>query len=130
MLQEANALVQNKQDEMILKHRYFGAPMTASRFLSLAERLGDDDMFSLDLTEDELEPILSAVKVPITLCFSAHDQYVDIERQKVFADKLVKMLKKTSPIVECEYFAGDHDLTEKQHYEKFVEYVCKFVASL
>lgn len=130
MLQEARALVQNGQQEAFLKYRYYDTPVTAARFLSFTERLGDDDMFSLDLTEDELGPIFSPVKVPIALCYSRQDQYVvDKEGQKAFADKLVKLLKKTAPVVECEYFIGNHGLEERQDYEKFVEYVCKFISS-
>ena len=131
MLQEAKTLVQNGRDESILQQRYFDARITASRFLSLSERLRDDDMFSLDLSEDELEPILSAVQVPIALCFSDQDEYVlDKEGQKIFAQRLVKVLEKRSSMVECEYFTGDHALSESQYYEKFVEYACIFVTSL
>lgn len=131
MIKEAKTLVQSGRSEHILQQRYFDAPITASRFLSLAERLGDDDIFSLDLTEDELTPKVSPVKVPIALCFSAQDEYVpDKERQKIFADKLVKVLKRTSSLVECEYFTGDHGLSEPQYYVKFIEYVCQFISSL
>jgi len=43
-------------------------------------------MFSVDLREDELEPILTPVRVPILLCFSEHDEYVpDKVGQKAFA---------------------------------------------
>ena len=54
-----------------------------SRLLSLAGRLTEDDMFSTDLTEEELDPILNSVKIPIQLCFSENDEYVpDISAQK------------------------------------------------
>ena len=60
-------------------------------------RLTDDDMFSTDLTESELDPILSSVKVPILLCFSENDEYVpDKAAQKELAQRMVNVLKRYS----------------------------------
>ena len=130
-LKEARELQQAGQAKTILNRRYFGAPITASRFLSLATHLGDDDMFSLDLTEEELTPILSPVRVPVALCFSAQDEYVpDLVGQRVFAERMVRVLKKTSPRVESLYFNGDHALNKAEDYRPFVEYVTKFVSRL
>ena len=130
-LQESRELQQAGQADTILKRRYFGAPITASRFLSLATRLGDDDMFSLDLTQEELTPILSPVRVPVALCFSAQDEYVpDLVGQRVFVERMVRVLKKTAPRVESVFFNGDHALSKAEDYGPFVEYVAKFVSKL
>ena len=97
------------------------------RLLSLTERLGDDDMFSTDLTAAELEPILQPVKIPIFLCFSEQDQYVpDIEAQKKFALTMVDVLKKHSPLVQCQYYTGDHGLSKLEYYGPLVKDVVKF----
>ena len=131
MLKEARQLQQAGRADDCLTQRYFDAPITASRFLSLATRLGSDDMFSLDLTEEELTPILSPVKVPIALCYCAQDEYVpNMEGQRVFVEKMVGLLKKSSPGVERVYFNGDHMLTRAEHYRPFVDFVTKFVSEL
>lgn len=101
------------------------------RLLSLTGRLTDDDMFSTDLTEEELDPILNSVKVPIQLCYSENDEYVpDMPAQKEFAKRMVKVLKKYSNRVECSYFAGNHGLSEKNFYEPFVKNVVRFLSTL
>ena len=56
----------------------FGPPdvITAYRFDSLTRRMADDDMFSSDLTENELREKLGHVNVPCLLAISADDEYV------------------------------------------------------
>ena len=98
--------------------------------LSLAGRLTEDEMFSTDLTEAELDPIMNCVKIPILLCFSEQDQYVpDHPAQKQFSERMVCVLKKYSSFVECKYYEGNHALSEPQHFKPFVEDVVKFVIS-
>lgn len=43
------------------------APVTARRFHALAARLGDDDMFSSDLTAPEMQKILGPLAAAPTL---------------------------------------------------------------
>lgn len=101
------------------------------RLLSLAGRLTEDDMFSTDLTEDELQPILQCVLIPILLCYSEQDQYVpDHAAQKEFAQRMTSVLKKYSNRVECKYYEGNHGLSEPQYFEPFVKDVVKFTSSL
>ncbi|KAG1677912.1 hypothetical protein FOA52_001330 [Chlamydomonas sp. UWO 241] len=52
-------------------------PITASRLLSLYQRRGDDDMFSSDLSDDELREMLSPLgATPCLLLQAGTDQYV------------------------------------------------------
>lgn len=96
----------------------------------MAGRLTEDDMFSTDLTEDELHPILQCVRIPILLCYSEQDEHVpDHEALKEFAQKMVRILKKYSNCVECKYYDGNHALSEPHHYEPFVKDVVEFVTS-
>ena len=129
MLQEAKKLIAEGKHTTLLSERLEDAPITAERFLSLTGRLTDDDMFSTDLTEAELQPILSSVKVPILLCFSADDQYVpDKTAQKDFAQRMVAVLRKSCQ-VECQYLPGEHGLAKPEHYQPFVNAVCQFLVS-
>ncbi len=131
-LEEARRLESEGKLSAILSETVDGAPITAERFLSLVGRLTDDDMFSTDLTSQELEPILSAVRVPVLLCFSAEDEFVpDKEAQKAFAERMVTTLKGSSqtPVVELKYLTGDHGLTKPEYYWPFIRAVCDFVSS-
>lgn len=88
-------------------------------------------MFSTDLTEAELDPILRCVHIPIHLCYSEQDEYVpDHQAQKEFAQKMISVLRKYTSCVQCKYYVGNHGLSKPQYFEPFVKDVVKFVASL
>jgi hypothetical protein len=56
-----------------------GAPITASRLLALYEKSGDDDCFSSDLSDRELEDILRPMGAsPCLVLLSGSDQYVPL----------------------------------------------------
>lgn len=127
MLAEAHQLEREGKVNHFLTKRHCDAPITAKRFLSLAGRLTPDDMFSVDLTDQELTPILSSVQVPALLVFSKEDEYVpDKEKQISFADRMVRVLKVTSPVVDLLYVPGaDHSLTTGS--QLFIERVTSFI---
>ncbi len=57
----------------------FGASPSAARWLSLAERGGDDDYFSSDLSDAELEGgfgVVGRSGVPVCVLFSGEDEFV------------------------------------------------------
>lgn len=131
MLEEAHRLKADGKLDSVLSEKFEGAVITARRYLSLAERLGEDDMFSIDLTKEEMKQIIPQVQVPIALCYSAEDEYVpDKEGQRQMATRLDDTLKLTSPKVYMKYFSGDHGLSKPEYYSPFVEYVCNFVSML
>lgn len=129
MLEEARRLRDEGREELFLQEDLYGAPVTARRFLSLAERLSDEDMFSVDLTEDELLPIFEHITIPISLCFSSGDEYVpDPRAQREMAARLVRVLEAgSSCLVKCTYYEGDHGLTLKTMHEQFVKDVVSFL---
>lgn len=128
MKKEAQLLAGQGRGACFLSERLYDAPITAERFLSLIGRLTPDDMFSVDLTEEELRPIFAVVKVPVLMCFSEEDEYVpDASQQRTVVGRMVTVLKKRGVPVECVYLPGDHGLTKKQFYQPFVEKVCDFI---
>ena len=130
MLEEACKLRAAGRPDALLSEKFEGAPITAYRYLSLAERLGDDDMFSVDLNTEELKSILPKVQVPIALCYSAEDECVpNMEGLRETAKRLRAILEETSPKVDVKYFSGDHGLSKPEYYLPFVEYVCHFVST-
>ena len=59
------------------------APITADRYLSLYERLGDDDMFSADLTDAEMSARLGHLGgVPALVLLSGADEFMPPEVDK------------------------------------------------
>jgi alpha-beta hydrolase superfamily lysophospholipase len=130
LLEEARRLRTGGSMDSLLSEKFEGAPITAYRYLSLAERLGDDDMFSVDLTMEELKRVIPKVPVPIALCYSAEDEYVpNMEGLRETAKRLSTILEETSPKVDVKYFSGDHGLSKPEYYIPFVEYVCHFVST-
>jgi len=60
LLSTAQALVAQGNGDVLLPKLHYGfVPMRASRYASLFGRLGPDDMFSSDLTDEQLEAYLS-----------------------------------------------------------------------
>jgi len=88
-----------------------GAPMTAYRYNSLVGRLGDDDMFSNDLTEAELAQALGHVQVPCLLAFSHDDEYVPANVDK---EALGRRIAAAMPRGRPVFLPGDHALYSEQ----------------
>ena len=128
MMAEAQELVYQGKHGQILSQKFDDvAPISAQRFLSLSGKLTPDDMFSVDLTVDELKPILEPVKVPILLCFSEEDEYVPNKVSQVkFANRMVSLLRTTSPSAQLVYIPkADHAISN--NYEIFIDHVITFV---
>ena len=130
LIDEAKLLDEVGRSDSLLQGMHCGAPITAKRYLSLAGRLTPDDMFSNDLTSDELVPILAPVKVPVLLCYSEQDEYVpDMVAQKASSQRIADTLVKlgNARIVERVYLTGDHGLSEEKDYTCFVDNVLDFI---
>lgn len=78
-LQLARERMEQGEEEAIMPREAdaCGAPMTAKRFLSLYDKGGDDDMFSSDLTDEELEERLGHLDdLPTLMVLSEKDEFV------------------------------------------------------
>ena len=128
MTNESSELVREGKGDHFLSDRLYDAPITADRYSSLIGRLTPDDMFSVDLREEELKGVLGAVKVPVLMCFSEEDEYVpNRAEQRAMTDRMVSVLTGQGVIVKCVFMPGDHGLTSKHYYQPFVEQVCGFI---
>lgn len=63
----------------------FGSPMTAYRFVSLADERGDDDYFSSYLTKEDLQKSFGVVTKPLLVLYGEKDEFVPgfVDRQKL-----------------------------------------------
>ncbi|XP_068660100.1 UPF0613 protein PB24D3.06c-like [Aristolochia californica] len=88
------------------------APITAYRYHSLCDCTGDDDMFSSDLTDDQLRLRLGHMSnTPCQVIFSMADEYVpEYVDKKALVDRLCKALGGAEK-VEIEW--GNHSLSNR-----------------
>lgn len=81
LLMTAKKMVDEGRGEELLGPRFselfFGSPICASRWVSLADTKGGDDFFSSDLGEEFLKKeTFGKVSVPLLILFSGSDEYV------------------------------------------------------
>ncbi|KAF4358894.1 hypothetical protein F8388_013698 [Cannabis sativa] len=88
------------------------APITAIRYHSLCSYMGDDDMFSSDLSDDQLRTRLGHMSnTPCQVIFSMADEYVpDYVDKKALVERLCKAMGGAEK-VEVEY--GNHSLSNR-----------------
>ncbi|XP_068663336.1 UPF0613 protein PB24D3.06c-like isoform X2 [Aristolochia californica] len=100
------------------------APITAYRYHSLCAYMGDDDMFSSDLTDDQLRLRLGHMSnTPCQVIFSMADEYVpEYVDKKALVDRLCKALGGAEK-VEVEW--GNHSLSNRV--EEAVQAIIDFV---
>ncbi|XP_023879905.2 UPF0613 protein PB24D3.06c [Quercus suber] len=89
-----------------------GSPITASRYHSLCAYMGDDDMFSSDLSDDQLRLRLGHMSnTPCQVIFSMADEYVpEYVDKKALVERLCRALGGAEK-VEIEY--GNHSLSNR-----------------
>ncbi|XP_050373932.1 UPF0613 protein PB24D3.06c [Argentina anserina] len=90
------------------------APITACRYHSLCAYNGDDDMFSSDLTDDQLRLRLGHMtNTPCQVIYSMADEYVpDYVDKKALVQRLCKAMGGAEK-VEIEH--GNHSLSNRVH---------------
>lgn len=69
----------NKKNHILpeeFRRVFFGTPITAYRFDSLASERGDDDYFSSYLTPEDHEKTFGQVKVPLLVLYGSKDEFV------------------------------------------------------
>ena len=88
-------------------------PISAYRLHSLVSRAGDDDLFSSDFTDEELDYRLGHMrKVPTLVAFSMNDEYVPKEVDK---DALVaRLVDAIAPQVQPLKIEGKHNLGDDE----------------
>ncbi|KAL0921989.1 hypothetical protein M5K25_005945 [Dendrobium thyrsiflorum] len=106
MMNEGRAL------ELMPRQANPDAPITAYRYHSLCAYMGDDDMFSSDLSEDQLRTILGHMSnTPCQVIFSMADEYVpDYVDKKTLVERLCRAMGGAEK-VEIQH--GNHSLSNR-----------------
>ncbi|XP_030536169.2 UPF0613 protein PB24D3.06c [Rhodamnia argentea] len=103
---------EGRGSELMPKEADASAPITANRFYSLCAYMGEDDMFSSDLTDDQLRTRLGHMcNTPCQVIFSMGDEYVpEYVDKKSFVERLCRALGGAEK-VEIEH--GNHSLSNR-----------------
>lgn len=103
---------EGRGSELMPKEADESSPITANRFYSLCAYMGEDDMFSSDLTDDQLRTRLGHMcNTPCQVIFSMADEYVpEYVDKKSLVERLCRALGGAEK-VEIEH--GNHSLSNR-----------------
>ncbi|CAL5413297.1 unnamed protein product [Camellia sinensis] len=125
MIDLASTMIsEGRASELMPREANPDAPITASRYHSLCAYNGDDDMFSSDLSDDQLRMRLGHMSnTPCQVLFSMADEYVpEYVDKKALVDRLCKAMGGAEK-VEIEW--GTHSLSNRV--EEAVQAIIDFV---
>ncbi|KAJ6842010.1 UPF0613 protein PB24D3.06c [Iris pallida] len=107
-----NMITEGRAMELMPRKANPDAPITAYRYHSLCAYMGDDDMFSSDLSEDQLRMRLGHLSnTPCQVIFSMADEYVpEYVDKKALVERLCRALGGAEK-VEIEW--GNHALSNR-----------------
>ena len=128
-LAAAADMVAQGHGDRLLPAEAYDAPVTASRYASLAGRMTADDMFSSDLSEEELARQLGHVAVPTLVLYSERDQYVpgDVDK-RALVDRVCGAVaaEATGVVVE----GANHEVAEEAAQARLAAHIVAWLASL
>ncbi|KAF8819843.1 hypothetical protein IE077_003904 [Cardiosporidium cionae] len=126
--EETNEKIFTGETTHVLKTFLWNFPIRASRFRDLFHRLGDDDMFSTDLSVSEMTPLFQGVTCPILILHGEDDQYVpNKEALRKQTEVLLTILKTTSSYATIAFVPGDHSFPDEKTHPKMITEVIKFL---
>ncbi|KAF2583035.1 hypothetical protein F2Q68_00000665 [Brassica cretica] len=120
----ANMIKEGRAEELMPREADPSAPISAYRYHSLCAYMGDDDIFSSDLSDDQLKTRLGHMaNTPCQVIFSMGDEYVpDYVNKKALVNRLSKAMGGAEK-VEVEH--GNHSLSNRVH--EAVQAIMSFV---
>lgn len=98
-------------------------------FYSYLASSGDDDVFSTDLTTDEIKNLYEGVNKPICWVYSDQDEYYASTQDKY---EVMKRFESICPAIKITANVphGDHSITREDSQEYFCSVVEEFLKSL
>ncbi|XP_022722988.1 UPF0613 protein PB24D3.06c-like isoform X2 [Durio zibethinus] len=110
----SSMIMEGRGSELMPKEADPSSPITAYRYNSLCAYMGDDDMFSSDLNDNQLRMRLGHMaNTPCQVIFSMDDEYVpEYVDKKTLVERLCRAMGGAEK-VEIEY--GNHSLSNRVH---------------
>ncbi|CAO3660064.1 hypothetical protein G6F70_007128 [Rhizopus microsporus] len=128
-LELATSMKKEGKGDELLPRATFWAPITADRFYSLSSKGGDDDVFSTDLTDEEILRLYDNVTRPICWVYSEKDEFYasSLNQNDVMKrfQKLCPAIKMTASIPN-----GSHAIIDPAAQIEFCKVVKDFIISL
>ncbi|XP_017974143.1 PREDICTED: UPF0613 protein PB24D3.06c isoform X1 [Theobroma cacao] len=125
MIDLASSMIkEGRGSDLMPKEADPSSPITAYRYNSLCAYMGDDDMFSSDLNDDQLRMRLGHMaNTPCQVIYSMADEYVpEYVDKKALVERLCRAMGGAEK-VEIEY--GNHSLSNRVH--EAVQAIISFV---
>ncbi|KAI8877953.1 DUF1749-domain-containing protein [Backusella circina FSU 941] len=131
LLEKAKQMISERKGEELMPRQADMAPITAERLVSLLDYRGDDDVFSPDLKDKDLEELYANVTSPICWVYSEQDEYY-VEHPDDDKQKVMERFQKFCPAIKMTDIVpfGDHCLSREDSQEHFFETVEKFLGQL
>jgi len=146
-LSTATKMVEAGDGEEMMPRHSFWAPITASRFLALQSVGGDDDFFSSDFTDEELQERLGHISklhksrnLKLLLAYSGKDEYVpDHVDKKLLVERMCNAMNfYCDPLDATQHLAvplylegGNHNLSETTADKlRFVDEIGRIMSSI
>jgi hypothetical protein len=133
----ARLLVKTQKEMEMMPRSAFWAPITARRFLDLQDTLGRDDLFSSDLTDDQLQERLGHVgnrsDRRVLVALSGKDEYVpDTVDTKKILERLCGAMNCVHPVATPLYLQhANHNLSlGANDGDAFVQNVAEMLRSI
>ena len=97
-------------------------PLLIRRFVSLYSKLGDEDWFSFDISQEELNTLYSIINIPFLFVFSLNDQYVNYSHADY--QKLIKRIENSNKEISVCTLKDDHFIQNSM--EQFYQIINNF----
>ena len=99
-------------------------PLLVRRFVSLYSKLGDEDWFSYDISQETLKSMYSIIDIPFLFVFSLNDQYINYSHDEY--KKLIERIENSNDFININIINDNHFL--ENSFDKFYNIVNNFIS--
>ena len=118
-----NSELKNSMD--VSKYLYDNKyPLLVRRFVSLYSKLGDEDWFSYDISQEKLKSMYSIIDIPFLFVFSLNDQYINYSHDEY--KKLIERIKNSNDFININIINDNHFI--ENSFDKFYNIVNNFIS--
>ena len=118
-----NSELKNSMD--VSKYLYDNKyPLLVRRFVSLYSKLGDEDWFSYDISQETLKSMYSIIDIPFLFVFSLNDQYINYSHNEY--KKLIERIKNSNDFININIINDNHFI--ENSFDKFYNIVNNFIS--